>query len=49
MAKPRVGMDKLDTPKAAAVAVQHATGQRVTHQQVMVNALRDVLGRRVAA
>jgi hypothetical protein len=28
---------------------ERATGQRVTHQQVMVTALRDLLGRRAAA
>jgi hypothetical protein len=88
MAKPRVDMDKLGIPKAAAAAAvpfakpppsesappgsgksltvkleaadywalrdyctqqERATGQRVTHQQVMVSALRDLLGRRAVA
>jgi hypothetical protein len=88
MAKPRVDMDRLSIPKAAASAAvpfapppspepappgggksltvkleatdywalrdyctqqERATGQRVTHQQVMVTALRALLGRRAAA
>lgn len=88
MTKPRVDMDKLGIPKAAAAAAvpfarsplpeqtppgngksltvkleaadywalrdyctqqERVTGQRVTHQQVMVTALRDLLGRRAAA
>jgi hypothetical protein len=90
MAKPRVDMDKLDIPKAAAAAAvpfakppaatqepaplgsgksltvkleaadywalrdyctqqERATGQRVTHQQVMVAGLLALLGRRTAA
>jgi hypothetical protein len=88
MAKPRVDMDKLGIPKAAAAAAvpfakspsqepaspggdksltvkleaadywalrdycthqERATGQRVTHQSVMVAALRALLGRRAAA
>jgi hypothetical protein len=92
MAKPRVDMDKLGIPKAAAAAAvpfakpptpepalnppvvgsgksltvkleaadywalrdyctqqERATGQRVTHQQVMVNALRALLEQRAAA
>ncbi len=88
MAKPRVDMDKLGIPKAAAAAAvpfakpaapepvppgngksltvkleaadywalrdhciqqERATGQRVTHQQIMVEALRALLGRRAAA
>ena len=88
MAKPRVDMDKLGIPKAAAAAAvpfakppapepappgsgksltvkleaedywalrdyctqqERATGQRVTHQQVMVAGLRALLGRRAAA
>lgn len=85
MAKPRVAMDKLGKPKAAAVPFakspssdpvppggdksltvkleaadywalrdyctrrERATGRRVTHQQVMVAALRAILGRKAAA